>query len=328
MSSAEVQEFIAATKALADNEVSLAAADWSTGASPSENLYRKAAELGLTGIEVPKNLGGRGFDFDVKVAACEALASADFGFAMSLVNTHNVALRLCLSAAETVRDQYLPALLDGSMSACTALTEPAIGSDFGAITTHAHENKDGWALSGEKKWIVNARHAGLAIVFAQCLEPGNRDGIGAFVVDLHAPGVKRYAIDSAFSQTGIGTGGFTLDNTQIDSDHLLLAPGTAFKSILNEINGARTYVAAMCNAMLERALQEVRTYGEQRHTFGKPLSAHESWQQSVRNAEADLQKVLLANYCFTRHLAAAQIAGFTDGATNLLRDRAAMLKAT
>jgi alkylation response protein AidB-like acyl-CoA dehydrogenase len=34
---------------------------------------------------------------------------------------------------------------------------------------------------------------------------------------------------------------------------------------------------------------------------------------------------LLPQYCFTRHLAAAQIAGFTDGATSILRARVARL---
>jgi len=150
MINTEAQEFIDAAKALADNEVSPAAVEWSTGSNPSANLYRKASECGLTSIEVPQRYGGKGFDFDVKVAACEALASADFGFSMSLVNTHNVALRLCLSATETVRDNYLPALLNGTMSACTALTEPSAGSDFGAITTQAQETGNGWKLNGEK----------------------------------------------------------------------------------------------------------------------------------------------------------------------------------
>jgi len=34
---------------------------------------------------------------------------------------------------------------------------------------------------------------------------------------------------------------------------------------------------------------------------------------------------LLPHYCFTRHLAAAQTAGFTDGATSILRARVARL---
>ena len=259
--------------------------------------------------------------------------------------------------------------------ACTALTEPATGSDFAAIRTEARRTDNGWVLNGDKTWIVNARHAALAIVFAQTESHGNSNGIAAFLVDLIAPGVQRYPIDAGFSQTSIGTGGFRMTDVEIGQDHLLLSPGTAFKSILTEINGARVYVAAMCNAMLDAALQQVRRYGDDRTTFGKPLTAHPGWLASVTRTESELadakaltnvacRKVdegsdaqlsainakvkavetcqlhlphllhamgaegLLPEYCFTRHLAAAQMAGLTDGATGLLRDRADKLSRT
>ena len=367
------QTFLEQLRVFANVSVKPCTAGWSMGKSPADNLYHRASELGITGIEVPRENGGQGHSFSIKTLACEELAKVDFGFTMSLINTHNVAKRICISAPAAIRDKYLPALLAGRFSACTALTEPNTGSDLAAIETHASSTADGWVLNGEKSWIVNARHAGLAIVFAQCDELGSRDGVAAFLVDLSLPGVKRYPIESGFSQTSIGTGGFTLEQVVIDKDHLLLEKGLAFKSILNEINGARVYVAVMCNAMLSAALQEVRQYGEQRHSFGKPLNAYESWRRSVMDAESDWYNsktmaddaVLLVSgeqdaqlpainakimavdtcqkhlplllhlmgaeglrpeHCFTRHLAAAQMAGLTDGATSLLRERAAKLR--
>ena len=367
------QTFLEQIRLFANAGVKPCTASWSMGESPSDSLFHRASELGITGIEVPCENGGQGHSFGVKALACEELAKVDFGFAMSLINTHNVAKRICISAPSAVRDRYLPALLAGQFSACTALTEPNTGSDLAAIETHASLTADGWVLNGEKSWIVNARHAGLAIVFAQCDEVGSSEGVAAFLVDLSLPGVKRYSIDSGFSQTSIGTGGFTLEQVFIDKEYLLLEKGLAFKSILNEINGARVYVAVMCNAMLGAALQEVRQYGERRHSFGKPLNAYESWRRTVTDAESDWYKsktmaddaVLLVTgaqdaqlsainakitavetcqqhlplllhlmgaeglrpeYCFTRHLAAAQMAGLTDGATSLLRERAAKLQ--
>ena len=367
------QRFVEQVRVFANTSVKACAADWSMGESPSDKLYHRASELGITGIEVPCENGGHGYSFSVKAFVCEELAKADFGFTMSLINTHNVAHRLCISAQAAVRDKYLPALLAGRTSACTALTEPTTGSDLAAIQTHASATANGWILNGEKSWIVNGRHAGLAIVFAQCDESGSSDGVAAFVVDLTLPGVTRYPIDTGFSQTSIGTGGFMLEQVAIGKDHLLLEKGIAFKSILNEINGARAYVAVMCNGMLSAAIQEVRQYGEHRRTFGKPLIAHESWLRVVMDAESDLQESRLlaadavplvasaqdaqlaainakikavdtcqkqlplllhlmgaeglrAEYCFTRHLAAVQMAGLTDGATSLLRDRAAKLQ--
>lgn len=135
---------------------------------------------------------------------------ADFGFAMSLVNTHNIALRLCKIAPDILRDRYVPALLRGEMTACAALTGLGTGSDFSAITTTATPTMNGWLLNGEKTWIINGRHAGLSIVYAQCKAVGDSYGIGAFLVDLNTQGVTRYAIDAGFSQANMGTGGFVL----------------------------------------------------------------------------------------------------------------------
>ncbi|MCL4132418.1 UNVERIFIED_CONTAM: hypothetical protein GTU68_006267 [Idotea baltica] len=142
-------------------------------------------------MQVPVGLGGKGFDFSTRAAACGLLAGSDFGFAMSLVNSHNIALRLCEAGMEEARERYQPALLAGQMSACTALTEPGTGSDFAAIRTTAQMTDTGWVLEGEKAWIINGRHAGLSIVYAQCAEIGDSNGIGAFLVDLTAPGVER-----------------------------------------------------------------------------------------------------------------------------------------
>jgi alkylation response protein AidB-like acyl-CoA dehydrogenase len=282
-------------------------------------MYRKAGELGLTGLEVPTAQGGSGFDYEVKAAACEVLAAADFGFAMSVVNTHNVALKLAQYASPTVQQRYLPALLRGEASACTALTERSSGSDFAAITMRATRCKDGWSLNGEKTWITNARHASVAIVYAQCGTPGERDGIGAFVVDLDAPGCTRKVRDAEFSLTSASTGDFTLMDVHVPEDHLLLAPGTAFKSILTEINGARVYVAAMCCGMLDAALATATAYGQTRHSFGKPLVGHQGWRFALAQAEADLAA--------SRALVAAATAQIQSGANAQLLSAQAKIHA-
>lgn len=369
-----MQAFLDQVTDFAAHRVAPAAAGWSMGQSPDAAIVAEAAALGLFGMEVPVVQGGMGIDFATRAQACAILAGADFGFAMSLVNTHNIALRLCQIAHAELRDRYLPALLSGQTSACTALTEPGTGSDFAAVTTTARKQGEGWLLNGEKTWIINGRHAGLSIVYAQCASPGDASGIGAFLVDLTASGVTRYAIDTGFSQTSMGTGGFRFTDVALPAQAQLIAPGTAFKAILTEINAARTYVAAMCNGMMSAAIETVQSHGATRHSFGKPLNAIPSWQShlaaavaaleastavtakavtlvtngkdaqlaaaeakiaAVTSAQAHLPELLQLmgaeglrpEHPFTRHLAAAQIAGFTDGATNTLKDRVEKLTA-
>jgi alkylation response protein AidB-like acyl-CoA dehydrogenase len=269
-------------------EVQSAASQWDLGQPPDKSLWQRAAQLGLTGIEVAAEQGGMGLGFGAKAAICEALAQADFGFAMSVINTQNVALNISRLGNERLRRQYLPSLLSGELSACTALTEPGAGSDFAAIRTHVVDAGDHWILSGEKQWIINGRHAGLAIVYAQCAAPGDRDGIGAFLVDLRQEGCRRYAIDSSVRQSSMGTGGFELKGVRTPRDHCLIAPGQAFHAIMTEINGARAYVAAMCVGMLSAALSSAHAHGDNRQTFGRSLYQHQAWRFTVARAETDL----------------------------------------
>jgi len=66
------------------------------------------------------------------------------------------------------------------------------------------------------------------------------------------------------------------------------APGVAFRSILNEINGARIYVAAMCCGMMDAALRLAVDYGERRQAFGQPLRQHQGWRWILAEASVDL----------------------------------------
>lgn len=260
------------------------AAGWARGAAPDPDLWQHAARAGLFGIEVPQPSGGLGLRFADRLAACAALAAADFGFAMSVVNTHNVALRLSRSATPAVQALVLPGLLSGRVKGCTALTEPGAGSDAGALATRAEETAAGWRLSGEKTWIVNGRDAGVALVYARV----EGRGIGAFLVDLHAPGVTRHACASVLPQATIGSGGFSLDAVAVPGDRLTLPPETAFRAILGELNAARILVAGMLCAMLRASLDEVRAFGLTRHSFGTPLAGHQDWRLGLARAATDL----------------------------------------
>lgn len=256
-----------------------------------QQLRAQGAQLGLTASQVPTESGGLGLGFAARAMACAEVAGVDFGLSMSLVNTHNVAYKVAVLADAATRAQVLPALLQAGETACTALTEPGTGSDFGAIQTRAEWINGQWELSGEKTWIINARHASWAIVYAQCAQVGDRDGIAAFLVDLRAQGCTRYALSSAVDQSSMGTGGIRLDRVAVPAERRLVAAGEAFKDILAEINNARTYVAAMCLGMLEAALATANAYGAQRHTFGQALHKHQSWRMHLAQAQVETSAV-------------------------------------
>jgi len=249
---------------------------------------KEAAKMGFTGIQVPVGHGGLGFSFSCKVRVLEILAGADFGFAMSLVNTHNVAAKLAREAPPHLISAYVPELLAANRLGCTALTEPGAGSDFAAIQTSATKVSNGWLLKGEKAWITNATLADVIIVYAQTEAGSGASGIAAFVVDATRSGFTREPRFDLAGQHSIGTGGFRLNGYEARPDEMLAPPGQAFQSVMGEINGARTYVAAMCCGMVDKALHICAEYGRHRKTFGKPLNARQGWRWRLADAAIDL----------------------------------------
>lgn len=282
-----------AARAFADEHLRPNAQAWDRAAADSRALLEPAARAGLLNLEVPPSHGGQGLSFHCKWRVAEALAAADFGAAMALINSHNVADHLARCAAPALAARCLPELLAGRRAGCTALTEPGAGSDFAAITTRAQPAGDGWRIDGQKAWIVNATHADIIVMYAQT-EPGRgAAGIAAFVVDGRREGFVRDPGAALGTARAVDTGGFTLQDYRASADELLHPPGQAFKAALGSINGARVYVAAMCCGMVDDCLRLASAYGVQRQTFGQPLHAHQGWRWSLADAAIELQAARL-----------------------------------
>ncbi len=261
---------------------------WEAERRIAREAIAAAADIGLTGLEVPLAWGGLGLGYAVKARVAEILGAADFGFTMSLLNTHNIAAKLAREAPPELARRYLPDLLSGRRLGCTALTEPSAGSDFGAIVTAATRTPQGWRLDGAKAWITNAAQAEVIVLYAQTAAGSGGRGIACFLVDAQRPGFVREPAFALTGQHAIGAGGFRLEGYLATDAEMLQPPGRAFKSALASINGARCYIAAMCNGMVGEALRVALDHGRTRQAFGRPLADHQGWRWRLAEASTEL----------------------------------------
>ena len=274
-------------------------ARWARGLFEPKALFEAAGSAGMLGLQVPHELGGQALSFRDKVIVLETLARADFCAAMALVNSHNVAVQLAKCSPDILTPLYVAGLLSGGSVACTALTEPGTGSDLAQLQTIATRSGDGWVLNGAKTWIINAAHADNVVVYAQTQPGAGVKGIAAFYVSAQAAGFNRVPIATSSSLSSMGVGGFELNNVYCESSHLMYKPGAAFADIMDGINRARTYVAAMCCGMVAQALATASAYGQERHAFGKPLAQHQGWRWQLAQAATALKagELLVADAC-------------------------------
>lgn len=266
---------------------------WESEKRMAPEALREASEIGLLAMEVPTALGGLGMSFAQKCRITEVLSAVSMPFAFSLVNTGNVAARVAQRGTDRHRELYLADLMAGLRFGSTALTEPGAGSDFASIATTATTVDGGWRLDGAKAWITNAAHSDVIFCYAQT-EPGSRGrGIALFLIDGTRPGFERLPPYELAGGHLIGTGGFRLDGYVAEADDLLSPPGEAFIAALSSVNGARTYVAAMCCAMVEATLASAVRYGAGREAFGKPVIAHQGLAWKLAGVQNRLEAARL-----------------------------------
>jgi alkylation response protein AidB-like acyl-CoA dehydrogenase len=287
---------IETARAFARDQVAPRAATWERERRFPKDAIKEAAKLGLTGIEAPKDMGGRGARFSAKLRIAEEIARQDFGVAFSLINTQNIAARIAQGGTAKHKAKYLPGLLAGELIGGTALSEPDAGSDFPAITTTARKVAGGYEISGEKGWITNVAAGDVFIVYAKTEGAPGNDSIAAFLVDAGAKGFERLPPYDLMGASAIGTGGFRLDNVRVADEDMLYPPGQAFKRALVSINGARAYVAAMCCGMIAEALRLAVARGGERKTFGKPLLDHQGLRWSLVDVANTLEAMRLLTY--------------------------------
>ena len=156
----------------------------------------------LFGMIIPKEYGGLGFSAMANSAVVLKLQSHCVPLATTVMvpNSLGPAELLIHYGTQEQRDYYLPRLADGSLIPAFALTEPAAGSDAGAITSHGEifRGEDGairLRLNWQKRYITLAAIAGvLGLAFklrdpSNLLGKGKSPGITCALIPTDTPGV-------------------------------------------------------------------------------------------------------------------------------------------
>ncbi len=248
-----------------------------------------AAAVGLLAFQAPRAWGGHEAGFGDKLQLLETLSRHSYDFAFSLTNTAGAAAHIATAMPHDVAARYVPAMLKGERFGGSALSEPGAGSDFAGIKTRAEKDGDGWRLTGEKGWITNAAFGDVFITYAQTDPSQGWRGIGCFLVDGTREGFERSNAEALAGGGVIGAGGFKLHKYRVRADEVVAPPGQAFRRAMASVNQARTYVAAMCVAMVDACLDTAISYGKSREAFGAPLSAKQGWRWMAADIATDAE---------------------------------------
>src|ERR671933_2412346 len=259
------------TREFVDNEVRPATEElekhnWNL----ARELIRKAAELGLIGVNIPEEYGGLGLD-QTSGAIVGEMMGRSASFATTLGAQSGIGLTpIIYFGTEEAKRKYLPKIASGEMVTAYALTESGSGSDAMAAKATARLSEDGthYVLNGEKMWITNGGFADLFIVFAKV----DGDKFSGFICERQ-PGLTSGAEEHKMGIKGSSTTALVLADVRTPVENLLGEVGKGAKIAFNILNFGRFKLGAMCSGGMKLMIHEAVRYANERHQFGRPISS-------------------------------------------------------
>ncbi|UCE93837.1 MAG: acyl-CoA dehydrogenase family protein [Flavobacteriaceae bacterium] len=242
----------------------------------TEELMKKAGEMGFLGVSIPEEYGGIGMGFVSTMLVTDYIsaASGSLGTAYG-AHTGIGTMPIFLYGTEEQKQKYLPALTAGEKFGAYCLTEPGAGSDANSGKTTATLSEDGknYLINGQKMWISNAGFAKIFIVFARIEDDKNITGFLLEYDKDNPNGVSFGEEEKKLGITSSSTRQVFFNNTVIPVENMLSERGKGFKIALNSLNVGRIKLAAACLDASRRTLTESIKYGNERIQFKKPISS-------------------------------------------------------
>ncbi|RWI88904.1 acyl-CoA dehydrogenase family protein [Mesorhizobium sp.] len=234
------------------------------------DVYEAMAELGLFGLTLPVEAGGSSADIVTYALVHEELAQVS-GTAANLQAASESAILLNDHAPATLRERYLPGVLDGSIVPAFALTEPTAGSDARGLRARAVRDGDRYVINGAKQFTTFAAVADFIVVLAITDPTKDRGHISAILVEASTPGVQVAKAEDLVGVRGTATASVYFDNCAVPVENLIGKEGEGLRLGLNQINKGRIAVAAMAVGLAQGAHDLALAYAHERMQFGKPI---------------------------------------------------------
>ncbi len=281
----------------ARNEVAPTAAERDEEERFDMDLFKKMAELGLTGIPWPEEYGGIGSDYLAYCIAVEELSRvcASTGVTLS-AHTSLAGWPVYKFGTEEQKQKYLRPMAQGEKIGAYGLTEPGSGSDAGGMKTTARLEGDHYVLNGSKIFITNGGIADTYIVFALTDPTQRQRGTSAFIVEKEFAG---FSVGKKEKKLGIRSSPTTeimFEDCKVPKENMLGEEGDGFKIAMMTLDGGRNGIAAQAVGIAQGALDASVDYAKEREQFGKPIAANQGISFKIADMATSIEASRLLTY--------------------------------
>ncbi len=201
---------------------------------------RELAEAGYAAPHWPKPWG-LAADAELQLIIDEEMKRAGVT-APNLINpvaVNNCAQSLLTHGTEAQRERFLMPALAGEAIWCMLFSEPAGGSDLGALRTTARREGDHYVVNGQKIWTSLAHKAKVGVLVARTNPAAAKHaGLSQFLIDMDSPGVTvRPIIDLSGHENEYNE--VFLENVIVPADRLLGKEGEGWALSMRQLQTER-----------------------------------------------------------------------------------------
>ena len=270
-----------------------------------KEAYKKFIEDGWVSLSCDPKYGGQGMPKTVSAFFDEMLSAASLSF--KLYSELSIGAYNCIShhAADSIKNKFLPKMVEGKWSGTMCLTEPVCGTDLGLLKTKAIEQEDGtFKISGQKIFITSGDHdlteniIHLVIARASDSPPGTK-GISLFLVPKFMinddgsigsrNGISTGSIESKMGIKGSATCVLNFDNA---TGYMIGPKNKGLNSMFTMMNLERIVVGIQGLGISEIAYQNSLNYSKERKQ-GKSNNSKSDNGADFIIEHADIRKSLL-----------------------------------
>ena len=206
---------------------------------PVETIAR-LKELNLLGVPFPEEYGGAGADAVSFAIVMEEISRACASTGDTVASHTGLGTYPIFEwGTEAQKKKYMVPLARGEMLGAFCLTEPAAGSDAGAVQTTAVLRGDKYVLNGNKIFTTNAGRAEVYIVMAMTDKSKGTKGISAFIVEKGFPGFQLGQLEEKMGLHGTENREIIFKDCEVPRDNLLGGEGVGFKVAMNALDFGR-----------------------------------------------------------------------------------------
>jgi acyl-CoA dehydrogenase len=281
-----------------DTEIMPYAEDWDEAGEIPIQLWPKAAQIGLLGMNYPEQYGGtkEGIDSWHTWITNEEFARIGVGGIPASLMVHGIGLPPVINwGTEAMKEMVAPPVLAGTRHISLGITEPGGGSDVAQLATTAVRDGDHFVVNGSKTFITGGMRANWVSTAVRTGGDG-AGGVSMLLIPTDAEGFSRTELDKKQGWWASDTATLYFDNLRVPVENLIGEENQGFKVIMTNFNSERMFMAASMEALGRVCLEEAVEWARERKTFGKRLADH----QVIRHKISQMKQRLNATQAYIR----------------------------